>query len=73
MANNWGGARPGAGRPKGSVGAVEPRKQRQLRAHDDEWELIKRFDKLIKKGHKEECIKFLEETETNKNIYRKNN
>lgn len=60
---NWGGARPGAGRPKGSknVGLEQPRKQRQLRAHDDEWELIKRFDKLIKKGHKEDCIKFLNE------------
>ena len=45
MANNWGGARPGAGRPKGSVGPVEARKQRQLRARDDEWELIKSFDK----------------------------
>ena len=60
-----GGARPGAGRPKGSknVGLEQPRKQRQLRAHDDEWALIKRFDKLVKKGHKDDCIKFLDEME----------
>ena len=60
---NWGGARPGAGRPKGSknVGIEQPRKQRLLRVHDDEWELIKRFDKLVKERNKEDCIKFLNE------------
>lgn len=56
-----GGARPGAGRPKGSknVGLKEPRKQRQLRAHDDEWALIKRFDKLVKKESKDIGLVFI--------------
>lgn len=56
-AEKWGGARAGAGRPKGSknIGLKEPRKQRQLRAHDDEWALIKRFEKIIKNGRMQEC------------------
>ena len=39
-----GGFRPGAGRPK----AEEVRKQRQLRAFDDEWIIIKEFAKIVK-------------------------
>ena len=58
-----GGKREGAGRP---LTAGVPRKQRQTRATDEEWELIKRFDKLVKRGNKEACIKALEELETTK-------
>ncbi|MBQ7477854.1 MAG: hypothetical protein IJT01_03000 [Selenomonadaceae bacterium] len=59
MDNSWGGARKGAGRPKGTYKPGGTRKQRQLRAFDDEWELIKQFDKLIKHGDREACEKFL--------------
>lgn len=59
-----GGKREGAGRKTGwRKGYSEQRKQRQTRAHDDEWELIKRFERLIKHGDKEACIKALEELE----------
>lgn len=47
-ANTRGGAREGAGRPKGTTKAEGIRKQRQLRAYDDEWELVKEFNKLLK-------------------------
>lgn len=63
MVNSWGGVRAGAGRPKGSKSIMGQRKQRQLRAHDDEWALIKRFDKLIKAGNLEVCTKAVEELE----------
>lgn len=39
----------GGGRPKGSVKPEGVRKQRQTRAYDDEWELIKEFAKIVKK------------------------
>mgnify|MGYP007070277170 CR=1 FL=1 len=39
------------------------RKQRQIRAYDDEWELVKRFDKLVKNGEKAACIAALEALE----------
>ena len=55
-----GGRREGAGRP---LKAGEVRKQRQLRATTDEWELIQRLAKLVKYGDKEACIKFLDEQE----------
>ena len=42
---NRGGARPGAGRPKKLQGV---RKQHQLRAYDDEWELIREFSWFVK-------------------------
>lgn len=58
-----GGKREGAGRPL-TAGVV--RKQRQTRATDEEWELIKRFDKLIKYGDKAACIKALEMLEAKK-------
>lgn len=41
----WGGRREGAGRPH----VDEPRKQRQLRATEVEWEIIKEFSKILKK------------------------
>ncbi len=40
-----------------------PRKQRQTRATDEEWELIKRFDRLVKYGDREACEKFLAKME----------
>ena len=40
-----GGRREGAGRPP----VAEPRKQRQLRATEEEWEIIKEFTKILKK------------------------
>lgn len=59
--NTWGGKRPGSGRPVGTLkGYSEARPQHQMRATDEEWELIKRFGKLLKKGHKEACITALE-------------
>lgn len=40
-----GGARPGSGRPK----SANPRTQRsQIRATDEEWELIRAFERLVK-------------------------
>lgn len=47
--NSWGGSRPNAGRPKGTVKPEGVRKQHQLRAYDDEWELIKEFSRIVKK------------------------
>lgn len=44
--NGHGGARVGAGRPL--KGYSDARKQRQIRAHDHEWELIREFNKLLK-------------------------
>ena len=54
-----GGARPGSGRPK----AEEPRKQRMLRATEAEWELIRRFSRILKYGDKVACQKFVEDNE----------
>ena len=53
----WGGARKGAGRPKGSTNKEpkEVRPQHQLRAFADEWEMIKDFARLVKHVSKEEC------------------
>ena len=48
--NSWGGARQGAGRPKGTVkGESVVRGQHQLRAFADEWEIIKEFARILKK------------------------
>lgn len=45
-----GGARPGAGRPKGSTKEVSnARPQHQLRAFADEWEMIREFAQIVKK------------------------
>jgi len=61
---NWGGRRENqTGRPKGTFKPEGTRKQRQLRAYEDEWEILKRFDKLIKHGDKAACIKALEKLE----------
>lgn len=45
----WGGKRAGAGRP---LTAGVPRKQRQLRATDEEWEIIRAFAKIVKTDRK---------------------
>ena len=39
----------------GAKAGSEQRKQRQIRAHDDEWELIKRFEQLVKHETKLAC------------------
>ena len=44
-----GGVREGAGRPKGTTKPEGIRKQRQLRAYDEEWEIIKEFSRILKK------------------------
>ena len=44
-----GGKREGAGRP---LTAGEPRKQRQIRATDNEWNLIHEFSVIVKKDIK---------------------
>lgn len=54
-----GGYRKGGGRPAGSVKAEGTRKQRQMRAYDDEWELIQEFAKMIKHGQIDKCKDFL--------------
>nr|DAI78041.1 MAG TPA: hypothetical protein [Caudoviricetes sp.]DAP78677.1 MAG TPA: hypothetical protein [Caudoviricetes sp.] len=56
----WGGKREGAGRPKGKTVAGE-RKGRNIRAFDDEWELIKQFAKIVKTDRQraEELLKLL--------------
>ena len=48
MTNGWGGVREGAGRPRTSPDG-QLRKQRQTRASDDEWELIRAFAAIVKK------------------------
>ena len=44
-----GGTREGAGRPKDTTKPEGVRKQRQLRAYDEEWEIIKEFSRILKK------------------------
>ena len=63
MANGWGGKRENqTGRPKKD----ETRKQRQLRAYDDEWEIIQRFSHALKHGRREECERALKTIEAMK-------
>ena len=58
----WGGRRPGAGRPKGSTkNGSSVRPQHQLRAYDEEWDLIRRFARLVKHGKMEACKAALED------------
>lgn len=47
------------GRPHGRKKPEGTRKQRQLRAYDDEWILIQQFAKMLKHGDKDACKKFL--------------
>lgn len=55
-----GGTRPGAGRPKGATSTDEVRKNRTLRATEEEWEIIRLFAKRLKQD-KEKAIKLLEQ------------
>ena len=48
--NGWGGRRSNqTGRPKRTTKPEGQRKQRQVRAYDDEWEIIKEFSSIVKK------------------------
>lgn len=47
------------GRPLGWRKPQGIRIQRQMRAYDDEWELIQRFAKLVKYADKDACQKFV--------------
>lgn len=55
-----GGSREGAGRPPKSPDEILQRKQRQVRAFDDEWELINRFAHLVKHRDADRCREVLE-------------
>lgn len=58
--SGWGGKRSGAGRPKGTTKEVSnQRPQHQVRAFDDEWEIIKAFATLVKKD-KEKAMELME-------------
>ena len=54
--SSWGGKREGAGRKPIDN---QQRKQRQLRSSDEEWELIRAFDKILKYGDKHAAINFI--------------
>lgn len=56
----WGGVRAGAGRPSTSPEGV-PRKQRQLRASDSEWDVVRKFAAIVK--HDPERAKRILQTE----------
>lgn len=50
MSDGWGGRRPNqTGRPKGTTKPEGVRKQHQVRAYDDEWEIIKDFVNIVRK------------------------
>ena len=54
----------GKGRPVGwRKEKSEMRPQRQLRAHEDEWQLIKKFADLVKHGDKDKAEKILSQLE----------
>lgn len=53
----------GRGRPVGWRKEEGVRTLHTLKAYDDEWELIKRFSKLVKYGDKEKCREHLEQLE----------
>lgn len=55
-----GGKREGAGRP---LTAGVPRKSRQTRATDEEWELIRKFSQLVKRDM-EKARELLQSIET---------
>ena len=56
--NGWGGKRPNqTGRPKKPEGqrAQHQIPQHQIRAYDDEWDLIRRFAALVKHVDRSAC------------------
>ena len=59
--NGWGGKRDGAGR-KPTAGIA--REQHQVRATPDEWQIIKAFADIVKKGDKHAAINFVEQHKT---------
>lgn len=62
--NGRGGKREGSGRPVGwRKENSNRRKCHSLNAHDEEWELINKFARLVKYGDKQKAIKFLETVE----------
>ncbi|WP_417208219.1 hypothetical protein [Acidaminococcus fermentans] len=62
--NGWGGRRPNqTGRPKGTIKPEGVRSQHQLRAYDEEWDLIRRFARLVKHGKMEACKAALDQLE----------
>ncbi len=54
--NGWGGKREGAGRPKIDN---QERKQRQFRLTDEECELLRAFQQILKYGDKQAAIDFV--------------
>lgn len=67
MTDGRGGLRAGAGRKVGYRKPEGVRKNRTLKAYNDEWELIQRFARLVKHVSKEECEKALEKLEAKVN------
>ena len=60
----WGGRRPNqTGRPVGTTKPEGVRSQHQIRAYDDEWELIREFARLVKHVDKEKCKTVLAQLE----------
>ena len=49
----------GRGRQVGWRKVEGVRKQRQLRAYDDEWAAINRFAHELKKGDRNKCLEFI--------------
>ena len=47
------------GRPEGSFKLEGVRKARQMRAYDEEWELIQAFEKIVKYGDKNAAKEFI--------------
>ena len=48
-----------AGRKVGWRKPEGVRTQRQMKAYDDEWELIRQFAREVKHGDREKCVAFL--------------
>ena len=62
--SGWGGRRPNqTGRPKGTTKPEGVRPQHQLRAYEGEWDLIRRFARLVKHGKMEDCRQALDALE----------
>ena len=60
MLSGRGGKREGAGRPKGTKNQTyNRRKQRGLTAWDEEWALIKEFERLLKRFGTEKAAEVL--------------
>lgn len=61
--SGWGGARAGAGRPKGwrKENPVVRRPIHSLSAFDDEWEVIKDFMKFVREVGADKAKKYLAE------------